>query len=293
MHFSLILATINRVSDVADFLHSLSRQSYGDFDLIIVDQNTDSRLDPLVSEYEKRFRINRIFTLPGLSRSRNVGLPLASGDIIAFPDDDCVYPEWLLEEVNKFLSANHQFDGVTGRSIPMGMSVPFRDTPIVFLTPFNVWQRSISYTIFLRKNVISSVKTFDETLGAGAGTMWGAGEETDFLLRAIGLNHKLVQHPGLLVNHPNKSEPPEAAISRAYRYSCGVGRVLRKNSNFPLAAAYSVLRTCVGLFAAAVSGDLLKFRIAIEKLRGKLRGILSSPQSDGGSSAARSDRETV
>ncbi len=35
----------------------------------------------------------------GLSRARNEALPRLEADVVAFPDDDCEYPDDLLERV--------------------------------------------------------------------------------------------------------------------------------------------------------------------------------------------------
>lgn len=275
MRISLILSTISRVSEVDRLLHSLARQDGENYELVIADQNDDGRLDDIVARHDKTINIKHIRCAPGLSRARNAALAHAEGDIIGFPDDDCVYPEWLLAKVNALLAGNPGLGGVTGRTVPLGTTSGFQDARMKILTPLNVWQRAISYTMFLRQVVVQSVGAFDETLGVGAGTPWGAGEETDFLLRAIAGKGRIAYHHGLAVAHPDKSSPSVEAISRAYRYSCGVGRVLSKHNALSLPAAYSVARTSVGLGAALVSRDRLKIRIAGAKLRGKLRGLTS------------------
>ena len=42
--FSLILATVDRVTELERFLERLDRQTFRDFELFVVDQNTDDRL---------------------------------------------------------------------------------------------------------------------------------------------------------------------------------------------------------------------------------------------------------
>ena len=275
MRISLILSTISRVAEVERLLSSLVRQDYADYDVIVADQNLDDRLSSMLDRYDAKMKIKHMRSEPGLSRARNAALPHADGDVIGFPDDDCVYQDWLLGKVNALLTENPWLGGVTGRTVGLENAMRFHEAQMKALTPFNVWRHAISYTIFLRRDVVQSVGAFDETLGVGAGTPWGAGEETDFLLRAISLKNSIAHHPGLSVSHPDKSLPSEEAVSRAYRYSCGVGRVLSKNKALSLPAAYSIARTSVGLGAALVSGNRMKMRIAGAKLRGKLRGLLS------------------
>src|SRR5579864_3540599 len=89
--FSLILATVGRLDEVARFLQHLGRQTYRDFELIIVDQNSDDVLERLIRQYQGCFPVLHLRSEPGLSRARNVGLQHFSGDVVAFPDDDCWY----------------------------------------------------------------------------------------------------------------------------------------------------------------------------------------------------------
>ena len=48
----------------------------------------------------------------------------------------------------------------------------------------SIWRRAISYTVFLRREMVESA---GDSPGArcGSGTPWGSGEETDYLLRAL------------------------------------------------------------------------------------------------------------
>jgi glycosyltransferase involved in cell wall biosynthesis len=97
MKFSLVLATVGRTQEVARFLDSLARQTYRDFELIVVDQNPDDRLVELLRPFELRFPIIHLRCERGVSRARNLGPKYVSGDIVGFPDDDCWYPllSWL------------------------------------------------------------------------------------------------------------------------------------------------------------------------------------------------------
>ena len=55
----------------------------------------------------------------------------------------------------------------------------------MILTDDNLWNRAISFTIFLRRDVVEAVGPFDEELGLGSGRPWASGEETDYLIRAV------------------------------------------------------------------------------------------------------------
>jgi len=277
MKFSLILATLERTGEPAALLNSLAAQTYGNFEVIIVDQNTDDRLLPMIKHFSDKLLIRHYHSKPGLSRARNIGIKQAIGDIFAFPDDDCKYPPHLLERIAEYFRKEKETDGLTGR----GQDPECRTPTSVWsgnaglVRRLDIWQKGISFTIFLRKTVIEQVGGFDETLGIGAGTPWGSGEETDYLLRAIEKRSKIFYDPGLIVYHP---EPipvyTEKAIERACKYGKGMGKVCRKH-HFPFwFMAYILIRSLFAAFFSLLRLKLLKTRFHFALFRSRLIGWL-------------------
>ena len=88
---SLITATYGRTEEVRTFIRFYpARQSYKDFEFILVDQNPHFILREMVAEYASRLTIQYIRSeAKGLSLNRNIGLDYSRGEIVAFPDDDC------------------------------------------------------------------------------------------------------------------------------------------------------------------------------------------------------------
>ena len=101
MRFSLVVATLGRTTELQKLLKSLDQQTHRDFEIIVVDQNTDDRLLPVLSTFENRMEVRRLISVPGLSRARNVGLGTITGNVVCFPDDDCWYPSDLLARLNQ------------------------------------------------------------------------------------------------------------------------------------------------------------------------------------------------
>lgn len=268
MKFSLVLATIERVREVEWFLRSLQSQTIRDFELVVVDQNPDERLKEPIAAYREAFPILHLRGLPGLSRARNLGLRHAKGEVISFPDDDCLYPSDLLERVADKLRAHLDWHGITGRAVGPGggPSIGRFDRRGGFLNRANVWIRGISFTIFLRSEVVREVGPFDESLGAG--TPWGSGEETDYLIRALRKGYRIRYCPEVTVLHPDKCLDPE----RARRYGRGMGRVLRKHG-YPLwAVSYHLARALGGAVLYAATGNPRRSRSHLEVFRGRWEG---------------------
>jgi len=278
MKFSLILATVGRTDEVARLLASLKAQRYRDFELIVVDQNPDDRLAAVLFLYKNNFPILHLRSERGLSRARNLGLKHITGDVVAFPDDDCWYPESLLEEVYHDFTAHPEWDGMTGRSVDEnGVESAFsfgREDGII--DRFSVWQQAISYTIFLRRRVIDRVGLFDETLGLGSGTKFGSGEETDYAVRAIKAGFRLYYLPRLFVHHPHPEEViDQRVLARSYSYGCGMGRVLSKHRYPAWFKARALIRPLGGVFVSLSKFATPKAALHWQRCIGRVRGLCS------------------
>lgn len=234
--FSLIVATIHRTAEPRRLLASLVDQSE-EMEILVVDQNPDDRLKGILESFHHKLNIRHLSSARGIARSRNVGLNVASGDIIAFPDDDCWYPPGLLRRVRTTLVSSPEYGGVSGRGAdPKGddSGVRWLKRPTT-INRFNIWRASIEYTIFLRRCAVSGLR-FNEELGLGSNTPWGAGEGTDYLLRTIGRGYKILYDPSIVIHHPsNISNPPSE--EKLLNYARGTGRVMGLNGYSPALAA--------------------------------------------------------
>ena len=273
--FSLILCTINREKVVHEYFESLARQQDPpSFEVLLIDQNPDDRLLPIVAEFEQRFPIRRFTAAPGLSRARNIGLSQAQGDIIAFPDDDCSYPENLLKSVSDILSSG-QIDGistlVTDHRGRFSGSFMYRTPRRISFQ--NVWRCGVSISIFVKRQAVGDVR-FDESLGVGSGTVFGSGEETDFLLNLIKSGKNLIFRPDLVVNHPVFIGP--WTLKRGYLYGNGMGRVLHKHHYSFFRALYFALLQLIRAFCALVSLNFPRMMFHLAMSFGRLTGYFRS-----------------
>lgn len=275
MKISLILATVGRVEEVRRFLESLATQDVqADIELLVVDQNPDDRLTPLLTA-SPRYSLVYLRCSPGLSKARNLGRLHASGDIFAYPDDDCWYPDGLLRRIVDLLETHEDWDGVTGRPVDaFGQPSAGRWAAVDgWIEPRRPWHQAISFTMFLRRSVVDCVGDFDEMLGVGCQTPWQSGEETDYVIRALRAGFRLRYLADLHVGHPDPLTDYNAqAVSRGLRYARGFGRVLRKH-RFPLHhAVYWWLRPAAGALIAAAKGQRGRAAYHLAVLRGRLEG---------------------
>lgn len=278
MKFSLIMATIGREKEVEDFLISLSNQTYSDYELIIVDQNKDRRLDEMIQRYREQLKIVHIHSEKGLSKARNIGLQYVTGEIIAFPDDDCEYPPSLLTDVYKFFNENEDIDGLTGKSVDKhgSQSAGNFGKETVYVTKYNVWNCGISFTIFLRRKLIENQR-FDEELGVGANSPYWSGEETDYLLKCISNGGKILFSPkNFTVIHPNPTLTfNKKTFERAYKYGCGFGRVIKKHNYNVFYVGYKLIKPLIGVLIALASLKFGKSKFYFNSLKGRFKGYFN------------------
>ena len=266
--FDLVLATIGREQQLARLLESLRAQSHGALRAIVVDQSGDDRLETLLADAE--LEVLHLRSAPGLSRARNVGLREVAADVVGFPDDDCSYPPDLLARIATLFAADPGLDGVTGRvADAAGRSSASWETEHAVLDRSNLWNRANSATTFLRRALVERVGAFDEELGLGAGTPWHAGEEIDYLVRALDAGARVEYDPSLVVEH--SLVPDDPAIGA--RDGATVGYLLRKHAYPGSTLARMLVRPVGGALISLVRGDVGRARYHASTLRGRIDGL--------------------
>lgn len=283
--FSLILCTYQRKFEVVDaFVESLLNNTYKNWELIVVDQNENNEiLSGIEQKYKDFLRTGkiRVFKVPfkGLSRSRNFGLQYISldADVIAFPDDDCEYPPELLEKISKLLE-NPKIDIVTGRSIDKKTKQDSngrwssKDTRINL---YNVWITATSFTIFVRRKCLKNTGvSFDEKLGVGSNSPFGAAEDIDIMMSLLKNKCKGYYFRDITVYHPVKEVPFEKHAS----YSRGTGAAFKRNFTWRLDFLAGFLdlmfiRPLGGLIYSALRLDFKKIKLYATVLCGRWAGF--------------------
>ena len=272
--FDLVVATVGRRDELARFLESVAAQDYPAARVLVVDQNDDERLDPVLNA--SPVDIVRLQAPRGLSRARNVALGQLEADVVGFPDDDCVYPPELLRSLGERFAREASLDGVTGRAAGFdGVSSASWRPDAARLGRDDLWNRAISFTIFLRRSVVEAVGAFDEELGLGAGTPWHSGEEIDYLVRAVDAGARVEYDPAVVVHHDVREDTPE--VGR--RDGASVGYILRKHGYPPRMVGRMLVRPVGGTLVALAHRDGDGARYQLETLRGRIGGYLGARRS--------------
>src|SRR6476661_8283666 len=96
MRVSVVINTYNRIAHLPVALAALASQRFADLEIVVVDGPSDDGTSAyLESIWGRRIKIAHCDER-NLSKSRNIGIQHAAGDIVCFTDDDGIpEPDWI------------------------------------------------------------------------------------------------------------------------------------------------------------------------------------------------------
>lgn len=209
---SLVVASIGRVAEVERLLSSLTQQTDDNFEVILVDQNSDARLKSVVHDARsgglaiKHLRLD----IADQYKARTAGIEAAQGEYIAFPDDDCWYDEAAIENCLQGF-AETKANCIIAHWPDKYKSPPseLRQLTLNEVRGFRSVGPSM-ITQFYEKKTVLQAGGFDSRIGLGR--WFGGGEDTDLLFTVLGQGKKVVIVPSVIVRHKFESElkvPPD------------------------------------------------------------------------------------
>lgn len=179
---------------------------------------------------------------PGSASARNRGLTIASGEIVAFTDDDVVVDtHWLTELARGFADAEH-VACVTGLVVPMELETPaqvwfeqyggftregyarrvFNLTNHRLKTPLYPYTAGVFGTgnsMAFRRSTLQKIGAFDPMLGNGTPALGGV--DSEVLLRTILKGQTIVCEPAAIVHHAHRREYTDLR-KQIYNYGAGL-----------------------------------------------------------------------
>ena len=237
---SIILSTRDRAHRLRPSLEALARLQYPDYEVVVVDNApTSSDVRDLLTQLPGTTRWQYVREeRPGLSWARNAGVAAATGDIVAFIDDDEIAdPDWLRQLAIGF-SRGSDVGSVSGLIVPARLDTKAQEwfeqfgghskgrgfnnaefsrhgdqSPLYPLPPFGA-----GGNIAFRREALEAVGGFDVALGAG--TPGKSGEETLALTRLMLNDYRVVYQPAAFVRHDHY--PDFKGLERQL-YGYGVG----------------------------------------------------------------------
>ncbi len=199
--FSVVLCSYNGAKTIRDTLEGLMNLDYPDYEVIMVNDGSKDNTAKIVSEYNVKLisTENR-----GLSNARNTGMHAATGEIIAYIDDDA-YPDphWLKYLASAYLSSDHA--GMGGPNINPGNDGPIADCvanapgrPMHVLTTDEIAEHIPGCNMSFRKEALMEIGGFDPVYRA-------AGDDVDVCWRIQDAGHTIGFHPSAFVWHHSRN----------------------------------------------------------------------------------------
>lgn len=237
---SVILATRNRAALLERTLDALARQQWPHdrLEIIVADNGSidDTRAAVVDAATRQAAPVIRYLHVarPGKSSAVNEALLVASGDLLAFTDDDVrPEPDWICRLVAAFDETGADF--LAGRIRPRWQTAPPAwlsprlygvlavpdngptrcsiDGPDAAVTP-------IGANMAVRRHVIARVGSLRTDLGKLAGTLQ-TGEDHEWLLRMLHAGFRGAYEPSAVVEHWVPSERLTRAYFRAWLFQNG------------------------------------------------------------------------
>ena len=107
MKYSIIVPVYNRPDEVDELLDSLTRQAYSNFEVIIVEDGSDTPCKEVCDKYLDRLNLQYYLKKnSGPGQSRNYGAERAKGEYLIILDSDVVLPGNYLKAVDEELTDN-------------------------------------------------------------------------------------------------------------------------------------------------------------------------------------------
>ncbi|KKQ97518.1 MAG: hypothetical protein UT22_C0010G0006 [Parcubacteria group bacterium GW2011_GWC2_39_11] len=115
---SVAICTFNRAESLKECLESLTKQSFTDFEVIIVDADSTDQTPQVIDNYSQKLKIKKVIeTGKGLVKARDLGWRNSQGEFVSWIDDDVVVSEDWAKAIVKILSENKDIAGVSGPTI--------------------------------------------------------------------------------------------------------------------------------------------------------------------------------
>lgn len=216
---TVALISHNMEKGLKDCLRALQNQTWGDFEIVLVDDRSHDGTKSMVEGLqEPRLRYFQNDRRLGYAATRNLTLKEARGRYVFFTDADCVPDRyWLERGVAAYQSTNCL--GVIGRTLPLGNSTKRSDRLVM-----NLNGRFMTCNLSFTREILERLGGFDPAFDVGQ-------EDVEFGLRAK-REGEIVFEPEMLVYHRIEPYTLKRLFSDARRYKTQV-MIFKRYRNDP------------------------------------------------------------
>ncbi len=106
---SIIIPVYNQAKKLNNCLESIKKQSFGDYEVIVVNDGSEDDVDSVIDKYKKRTDERLVYIKQenkGAPAARNAGFKRSDGEFLLFCDADIIMEANMLEEMREALRVN-------------------------------------------------------------------------------------------------------------------------------------------------------------------------------------------
>ena len=231
MRYSVIIPVYNRPDELEELLQSLTLQTFGDFEVIVVEDGSSKPANKEVNQFSNQLDI-KYFEKEnaGQGFARNYGFERAAGDWLLVFDSDAIIPKTYFEEVEHFLRKNPKVKAFGGPDAshpsftPMQKAISYSMTSLFTTGGIRGKEKSIG-EFHPRSFNMGVAKAVYEKIGGYKITRMG--EDIEFSIRIIESGFKTALIPNAFIYHKRRT-----SLSQFYKQLHFFGRARINISRF-------------------------------------------------------------
>ena len=280
VNLSIIIPALNEEKYLPKLLNDLAKQTNTDFEVIIVDGNSEDATVAKCKEYENKLPSLEIITTKkrNVSYQRNLGAKGAKADWIVFMDADNQLPKYFLDGI-KYRIMKEKPDCFTTYCAD-GYNNPTDDAIIKFINLGMELSRQVENPLAFGSMIGVKKKIFERFGGFDVNMAFAEDSEYVKRLYKKGLKYKIFKDPRYVYSLRHyKRDGTLKFIGNTARLNLKnlAGLRIDQVKEYPMGGAYGEKKTANGLFLF-----LKEIKVALKKpkLLKKIKKYLSSPEGD-------------
>lgn len=260
---SIIITTKNEESVIGDLFKSIKLQSYHNYEIILVDNNSTDKTCQIAKKIGAR-----VFTKgPERSIQRNYGVEKAKGEYILILDADMVLTKDVLKDCVSVINKNLGGLVIPEKSFGEGFWVKFK----IFEREFYVGDESVEAARFFKKDIFEKFKGYDTKITGP--------EDYDLPLRMKKMGIKIGRIKSYIL-HNEKNFSPWRSAKKKYYYASRALSYAKKHPEMVLSQGNLLFRPIfLRKWRKLISHPFLSLGMFIVKgieMTGALLGVIYS-----------------
>jgi glycosyltransferase involved in cell wall biosynthesis len=254
---SVIIPAYNRAKSIGRSVDSIIRQSYKNWELVIVDDgstdNTRLIIDEYIKKYHDKIKYFSYHGNKGASHARNFGIRESKGEFLAFLDSDDEFKEDKIKiQLEKMIEFKRTFS-LTNFEVYINNKLKNNGINLTeprTLKPIDlIFNKGSLMSVMIKKDIISQDKYFDEDLPSS--------NDYDFVLKYVVSNNILYLPDHLLKIHKSLDAKDDRISSNYSKKVKGYTELLKRVKE----NIYGFTEDDQKIFIVKLNGEIGMFKI--------------------------------